>query len=59
MLVDDDRRSDAILLLTVMAVLGVLALGAIRLVHRRNPLSLWLAFGVLPAAVAAAWVFAF
>lgn len=58
MLVDDNRRSDAVLLLVVMAVLGVLALGAIRLVHRRSPLSPWLIFGVLPAAAAAAWIFA-
>ncbi|MFI5427012.1 hypothetical protein [Aeromicrobium sp. UC242_57] len=57
MLVDDDRRSDAILLLVVMAVIGVLALGAIRLVHRRPPLSPWIAFGSLPAIAAAAWVF--
>lgn len=57
MLVDDERRSDAVLILAVMAVLGVLALGAIRLVHRRPPLSPWLLCGVLPASVAAVWIF--
>ena len=50
---DEGRHSDAILLTTVMAALGVLALAAIRLVHRRPPVSLWLAFGLLPAAATA------
>lgn len=55
-IVQDGRRSDGILLIAVMAVIGVLALGAIRLVHRRPPLSLWLLCGLLPAAAAAAVV---
>ena len=50
---DEGRRGDAILLLVVMAALGTLALGAIRLVHRRPPLSAWLACGLLPAMAAA------
>lgn len=53
MLVSEDRRSDGILLLVVMAVLGVVALGAIRLVHRRLPVSPWLLCGGLPALVVA------
>jgi 4-amino-4-deoxy-L-arabinose transferase-like glycosyltransferase len=52
-IVDDGRRPDGMLLLVVMAALGVLALGAIRLVHKRPPLSPWLLCGVLPAVVAA------
>ncbi|MCW2841525.1 MAG: hypothetical protein JWR55_3008 [Aeromicrobium sp.] len=52
-IVADGRRSDGILLLGVMVALGVLALGAIRLVHRRPPLSPWLVCGVAPAVVAA------
>ncbi|MFC5675809.1 hypothetical protein [Aeromicrobium endophyticum] len=52
-IVDEDRRSDAILLMVVMAALGVLALAAIRLVHRRPPVSPWLACGLLPAVVTA------
>jgi hypothetical protein len=56
-IVGDDRRGDGILLLVVMAALGVLALGAIRLVHRRPPLSPWLLCGLVPAAAAALLVF--
>lgn len=48
-IVDEDRRPDAILLMVVMAAIGVLALAAIRLVHRRPPLSPWLLCGVVPA----------
>lgn len=51
------RRSDGILLLVVMGAIGVLALGAIRLVHRRPPLSSWLVCGLAPAAAAALLVF--
>jgi len=52
----DDRRADAMLLLGVMVALGVLALGVIRMVHRRPPLSPWLLCGALPAVVAALFV---
>lgn len=52
-IVDEDRRSDAILLMVVMAALGVLALAAIRLAHRRPPVSPWLACGLLPALATA------
>jgi hypothetical protein len=52
-IVDEDRTPDAILLMAVMAALGVLALAAIRLVHRRRPVSPWLLCGLLPAAVTA------
>ncbi|NRQ48331.1 hypothetical protein [Aeromicrobium stalagmiti] len=52
-IVDDGRRGDAVLLIVVMAALGVLALGAIRLVHRRPVLSPWLACGAVPAVAAA------
>lgn len=55
-IVHDGRRSDGVLLLLVMAAIGVLALGAIRLVHRRSPLTGWLVAGVLPAVVAAVLV---
>ena len=52
-IVADGRRADAILLLGVMVALGVLALGVIRMVHRRPPLSPWLLCGAVPAIVAA------
>jgi uncharacterized membrane protein YoaK (UPF0700 family) len=50
---DEGRRSDAVLLTAVMAVLGVLALAAVRLVHRRRPVSAWLVLGLLPAVATA------
>ncbi|MCW2830052.1 MAG: hypothetical protein JWP31_744 [Aeromicrobium sp.] len=53
-IVDDGRRGDGILLLAVMAVLGVLALAAIRMVHQKRPASPWIALGVVPALVAGA-----
>lgn len=52
-IVDDGRRDDGILLLVVTAAIGVLALGAVRLVHGRTPLSPWSALGAVPAVVAA------
>lgn len=51
-IVDDGRRSDGIMLLIVMAVIGIVALGAIRLVHRRPAFAPWILLGVLPAVVA-------
>jgi hypothetical protein len=55
-IVADGRRGDAVLLLGVMVVLGVLALGVIQMVHRRPPLSPWLLCGAIPAVVAAVFV---
>lgn len=55
-IVDDGRQGDGIMLLVVMGAIGVLALAAIRLVHRRPPLSAWLLCGVLPAIAAGAFV---
>jgi hypothetical protein len=55
-IVDDGRRSDGIILLFVMAALGVVALAAIRIVHRRPLGSPLLVLGVLPAVVAAFFV---
>lgn len=52
-IVDDGRTSDAVLLLVVMAAIGVLTSGAIRLVHQLPPVSPWLTVGLLPAAGAA------
>src|SRR5215212_6323320 len=55
-IVDDGRRSDGIILLVVMAVIGVVALGAIRLVHRRPAFAPWVLLGVLPAVVAGVFI---
>ena len=55
-IVDDGRRSDGIILLVVMAVIGVVALGAIRLVHKRPAFAPWILLGVLPAVVAGIFI---
>lgn len=49
----EDRRSSAVVLVVMMAVIGMLSLGACRLVHRRSPVSVVLLLGVIPAAVVA------
>jgi hypothetical protein len=51
-IVDDGRRGDGIILLLVMAVIGVVALGTIRLVHRRAAFAPWILLGALPAVAA-------
>ena len=51
-IVDDGRRSDGAILLVVMAVIGIVALGAIRLVHRRPAVAPWIMIGAVPAIVA-------
>lgn len=55
-IVDDGRRGDGIVLLVVMAVIGVVALGTIRLVHRRPAFAPWILLGVVPAVVAGFFV---
>ena len=55
-IVDDGRRSDGAILLVVMAVIGMVALVAIRLVHRRPAFAPWVLLGVLPAVVAGFFV---
>ena len=52
----DGRRTDGIILLVVMAAIGVVALGAIRLVHRRSATSPWVVLGAVPAVIAALFV---
>lgn len=55
-IVDDGRRSDGIILLVVMAVIGIVALGAIRLVHKRPAFAPWILLGVLPAVLAGIFI---
>jgi len=55
-IVDDGRRGDGVILLIVMAVIGVVALGAVRLVHRRPAFAPWILLGVVPAAIAGIFV---
>lgn len=47
---------DAVALCVMAGVIGVIAVGAARLVHRRKPLSLYPAIGALPGLVAMAWL---
>lgn len=56
-IVDDGRRGDGVLLLVVMAVIGVVALGAIRLVHRRPAFAPWILLGAAPAVMAGIFIF--
>jgi hypothetical protein len=51
-IVEDGRRGDGIMLLGVTAVIGVVALGATRLVHRRPGFAPWILLGILPAVIA-------
>ena len=55
-IVDDGRRSDGVILLVVMGVIGVVALGAIRLVHRRPAFAPWILLGVVPAVIAGIFI---
>lgn len=48
-----DRRGDAIVLLVVMAILDSLALVAVRIVHKKSPVSPFVLIGTLPAIITA------
>lgn len=48
-----DRHADAIELCLMMAAIGMLAMAAIRLVHRLPPVSPWLLIGAIPATIVA------
>lgn len=52
----DHRRGDAIVILVVMAALDMLALIAVRIVHRKPPASFFVLLGVIPAVVAGVWL---
>lgn len=46
----DGHGSDAIVLCVMAGVIGILAVGAGRLIHRINPLSPYILIGALPGA---------
>ena len=50
---DDLSTLGQVVLLTVAACVGVIAIVAGRLIHSRSPLSLWLVLGLVPAALGA------
>lgn len=50
---DQGRHGDAVGFLIMAAVIGVLALGAIRIIHKRSVVTPLLVLGTVPAAIAA------
>lgn len=52
---DDIALAGHLVLLTISACVGVIAVGVGLVIHRRSPVSGWLLLGLLPAVVAA-WV---
>ena len=52
---DDLSSSGRVVLLIVAACIGVLAVVAGRVIHRRPPLSAWLLLGLVPSVVGAAF----
>ncbi|MEO6470278.1 MAG: hypothetical protein ABIR57_00525 [Aeromicrobium sp.] len=53
----EDRRGSAIGLMIMAGVIGVLAVGAMRMIHKRSVATPLLILGVLPAAVASYFIF--
>jgi hypothetical protein len=57
MLHDPQTRGGAVPLWVMSGVWGVATMAGTLLIHRRRPLSPWLLLGLVPAAVAAPFVF--
>lgn len=51
------RRGAAIGLMIMAGVIGVIALGAIRIIHKRSAASPLLILGIVPASIAAYFIF--
>ena len=51
--IDPDAQSSRVGLLSIAAVMGCLAIGAVFMIHRRRPLTAWLALGALPSLLGA------
>ena len=51
----DDDPAGAVTLTVMMGVIGVAAVTAARLVHRRSPWSPYAALGLIPAVISALW----
>lgn len=56
--IHDDDPATAVALCIMTAVLGVIAVAAILLMHKRSPLSFFLCVGLVPAICSAFWTFA-
>ena len=57
--VEQDAPSTAAALCVMTGVIGVIALVAILLVHRRSPFSILLGIGLVPSSCSAIWTFVF
>ena len=54
----DDDPATAVALCIMTAVLGVIAVIAILLMHKRSPLTFFVSLGLIPAICSAIWTFA-
>ena len=52
----DGRQDKAVLIVIMMAALGCVAVGIVRKIHERSPLSAWLIVGIAPAVTTAFFV---
>lgn len=57
-LIADDDRASAVMLCVMTGVIGVVAMAAILLMHKRSPVSFLLCLGLIPAIGSALWTFA-
>ncbi|WP_332644779.1 hypothetical protein [Aeromicrobium sp.] len=55
----DDDPATAVALCIMTGVLGIIAVVAILLMHKRSPLSFFLCLGLIPAIGSAIWTFVF
>ncbi len=53
----DDRRGSAIGLLGMAGIIGMIAIGVMRVIHKRSIASPLILLGLLPAAIAAIFIF--
>lgn len=56
-LISDDDHASAVVLCVMTGVIGVVAMVAILLMHKRSPVSFFLCVGLVPAIGSAIWTF--
>ncbi len=57
-LISDDAHGSAVMLCVMTGAIGVVAMVAILLMHKRSPVSFLLCVGLIPAIGSALWTFA-
>lgn len=57
--IHDDDPATAVALCVMTGVIGIIAVIAILLMHKRSPLSFFLCLGLIPAIGSAIWTFGF